>query len=476
MACYHPITIRNPKLVKDSLIDKTMLEVPCGHCIGCKDEKRVSWFIRLYYEWQYCVDNGGFALFETLTYNNAHLPKLVIADETFPCFNVRDIQLYLKRVRKKISLVYPHLNIKFKYFLAMEYGGLTHRPHYHVIFFVSSPLIRPFDFKAIVEELWHNNGFTMSGKYNNGFVNGSGGLSYCSKYVCKDIYEECYFRSIRQKLEKLGVTSEQMKPFFPHSMQSKNLGVYALFYDKLNDYFDFLNGNIKLPDKENGVRSYKLPLYYDRKLFFSIKYRFFNGSDYCVVSDYKDVPSGFDYCPIYCLNEEGSKMKDIRLIKSLDAVTHVYRICLAFPEDNILISKINDKFKQNFESLVSLQAYIKKSLPEETFIAYSLAYRGICCVFDYSCSLSVGSDLYRDLSVINDCKRGLRPLSLDIKNLCSNVDYYNSIDNIEDIYQIIRFLYYLIHLENEKIFNDKEKAYVEQKTIHLALYEPTLYY
>lgn len=42
--------------------------------------------------------------------------------------NKRDCQLFMKRLRKRNSR-------KIKYFIAAEYGGKTHRPHYHMIVF-----------------------------------------------------------------------------------------------------------------------------------------------------------------------------------------------------------------------------------------------------------------------------------------------------------------------------------------------------
>ena len=62
--------------------------------------------------------------FLTLTYDDLHCPEnhsLVL----------RDIQLFCKRLRKKIG--------KFRFFHAGEYGNITHRPHYHMCIFGYRP-------------------------------------------------------------------------------------------------------------------------------------------------------------------------------------------------------------------------------------------------------------------------------------------------------------------------------------------------
>lgn len=60
--------------------------------------------------------------FVTLTYDDANLP----ADRSL-C--PRDLQLYLKRLRKAVS---PS---RFRFYAVGEYGDQTNRPHYHVGFF-----------------------------------------------------------------------------------------------------------------------------------------------------------------------------------------------------------------------------------------------------------------------------------------------------------------------------------------------------
>lgn len=472
MSCFHPITIPNPKLVKNNVYDKKVIEVPCGHCAACKDSKRLSWFVRLYYEWQYCIDQHGFALYETLTYNNEHLPHIYDfyngkdIEKHIPCFSVRDIQLYLKKIRKRLT--YFGYDIQFKYFLSMEYGGKTHRPHYHVCFFVPSAKISPWFFKRIVEDKWIENGFVKSGSMNNGFICSQGGLSYCAKYVCKDIYEDAYFRRIKTSLEKLHM-SDCIAPCFPHVMCSKNLGLYALELDNNNDLDNFLKGDIFLPDEKLQIKQYKLPLYYERKLFFDVKYRYFDShcNDYLLVSKLSDVPLGFECCPVYVLNDLGIEMKSARAQKALDSVSNVYRICMSIPEFPTFLKKLNDKFNTSFDSIKSFQTFINSQLPEEVFVSYSLVYRGCSVSYNTDCGCESQSNSYYDYMLVHNMSRGVRPLSVDFQKFCNNVQSYSSIPYIEDNYKMIRYLYYLIHLELEQFKDELENDYVNQKTAYL---------
>lgn len=471
MSCFHPITVKNPAKVKNRVYDKSTLEVPCGHCIGCKNDKRLGFFIRLYYEMKYCIDNDGFALYETLTYNNEHLPVILKASglndgKGIPCFSISRVQKYLKRIRKKLKdLGY---NIQFKYFLSMEYGCRLHRPHYHILFFVPTPLISRFRFKKIVEELWIENGFVKAGSSNFGFVNGTGALQYCAKYVCKDIYEDTYLNKLEKKLLSCGFKKDDFKDIYPKTLLSQGLGIYALEYDKNNDFKTFLNGDIRIEMKKDIIKAFKLPLYYERKLFFDVHYRYFDDSSnsYFSVSKLADVPYGVDYSPIYVLNDLGLEMRDKRIEKRVDAVTNVYRIVTCVPEDTSILYKLNNKFKTNYKTLVQFQDFVKVHLPESIFVNYSLIYRG--CHVSQNCIPSpLGSTPYMDYTLINRMNFGVRPLSVDFNNLCYNIDYYCNLPYIEDLYQMIRYVYFLLHLNLEDKFLKEELDYCNQKSAYL---------
>ena len=139
MACYHPLTAYKSRTVNPSgkrsiVFDKTKsfvdldpIQIPCGQCIGCRLERSRQWAIRCVHEASLYQQN----CFLTLTYDNEHLPHVINKEtgELIPSLNKRDIQLFLKRLRKS----YP--SIKIRFFQCGEYGELLHRPHHHVLLF-----------------------------------------------------------------------------------------------------------------------------------------------------------------------------------------------------------------------------------------------------------------------------------------------------------------------------------------------------
>lgn len=98
------------------------LMLPCGRCLACKMRKAKEWSIRAVHEASLYDDN----CFLTLTYNDGNLP----ADNSV---SVRAVQLFLKRLRKRIS---PQ---KVRFLACGEYGSLNGRPHYHLCLFGYCP-------------------------------------------------------------------------------------------------------------------------------------------------------------------------------------------------------------------------------------------------------------------------------------------------------------------------------------------------
>lgn len=93
------------------------LQVPCGQCIGCRLERSRQWAIRCMHEAQL----HKFNCFITLTFAPEHLPNP-------PTLDVRDFQLFMKRLRKKFG-------DGIRFFHCGEYGEKFGRPHYHACLF-----------------------------------------------------------------------------------------------------------------------------------------------------------------------------------------------------------------------------------------------------------------------------------------------------------------------------------------------------
>ena len=133
--CLNPIQIYN-RSEKISFRGQALLyTVPCGKCSECKKQKSNEYTLRSYFEYKDTITKGGFVYFDTLTYNDQYLPK----DYGISHFRRADIILFLKELRVYLSRAGYEVKDNIKYFITSEYGGITHRPHYHVLFFITVP-------------------------------------------------------------------------------------------------------------------------------------------------------------------------------------------------------------------------------------------------------------------------------------------------------------------------------------------------
>ena len=103
------------------------LAFPCGQCLMCRINKRRLWTTRLYLEAR-CHHPDSISFF-TLTYNDENLTYA----ESAPTLVYRDVQLFLKRLRKAL---FP---LTFRLYCGCEYGSQSLRPHYHLILFGVPP-------------------------------------------------------------------------------------------------------------------------------------------------------------------------------------------------------------------------------------------------------------------------------------------------------------------------------------------------
>lgn len=129
MPCYSPLkafrsvekhdTSGKPRLTFNPLkaINSALpLHLPCGGCIGCRLDRAEQWAVRCMHEAQMHEWNS----FITLTYADDKLP------EDFSV-NLRELQLFMKRLRKEVG--------KVRFYGCGEYGDALERPHYHALIF-----------------------------------------------------------------------------------------------------------------------------------------------------------------------------------------------------------------------------------------------------------------------------------------------------------------------------------------------------
>lgn len=214
-----PIFIKNNDYefyakINDKSLKYKLLLVPCGHCPACVQNKALEWTSRLVKE----AEEWKYTYFITLTYDDTHLRVPVYKKSTGELIryrekslNKRDIQLFLKRLRK-----FYDFDLELKYYICGEYGETTQRPHYHAIFFMNTK------FNDLV--FYANNLYTCSTlqkTWKQGNV-----------LVSSDVNERSIKYTIGYTLKKIGDSKIQL--------MSKGLGLKYL-NDKKED-IKFSNG------------------------------------------------------------------------------------------------------------------------------------------------------------------------------------------------------------------------------------------
>lgn len=135
---------------------------PCGKCPECSARRIAAWSFRLIQQEKISLS----AHFLTLTYDTLHVP---ISDHGFMSLKKRDVQLFIKRLRKSSPKEEQKQN-PIRYYCAGEYGGRTKRPHYHIIIFNARV--------ELLQPAWD------LGQIHYGTVGGAS-IGYTLKYISK---------------------------------------------------------------------------------------------------------------------------------------------------------------------------------------------------------------------------------------------------------------------------------------------------
>lgn len=104
--------------------------VPCGQCVGCRKKQAQDWCTRMYFE---SLDHEKNS-FITLTYADEYVPLSQYVDkegeiQTSLSLRSKEFSDFMKRLRYYLG------ETKIRFYGCGEYGGTTHRPHYHAIIF-----------------------------------------------------------------------------------------------------------------------------------------------------------------------------------------------------------------------------------------------------------------------------------------------------------------------------------------------------
>lgn len=169
--CYRPLKITNSRTFFRTGLDKKTVFVPCGHCEQCRQMQINDWYVRLSSEYDYYTSEyvRGMVLFVTCTFNEYSVPRFdsskVSCLEEFSefdfsyydgqlVFGKQDVVQFIKHLRE--LLVKEGIKEGVKYFLVTELGtddDKTHRPHYHILFFLPQR-VNTSHFLGLINYAW----------------------------------------------------------------------------------------------------------------------------------------------------------------------------------------------------------------------------------------------------------------------------------------------------------------------------------
>lgn len=214
MRCICPKSIIDPRYHDP----KRRLSVPCGTCYACLSRRRQDWVFRLKQEFRKYPN----ACFVTLTYDNENMP---LAGDGVPVVFKRDVQLFLKRLRKSLK------DKKIRYFCVSEYGVDFLRPHYHAIIFNLSACDNSYN---LIKAAWQK-GFICVDKVTDARI------SYVAKYCLSygdgiEKFEKEFMLCSRRPAIGSSYLSESMKNFYK-SQQSRLLVSEDGFVQNMPRYY-----------------------------------------------------------------------------------------------------------------------------------------------------------------------------------------------------------------------------------------------
>jgi hypothetical protein len=197
--------------------------LPCGKCPYCLKRRVNSWAFRLMEE----EKQSSSSHFLTLTYDDEHLP---VTEDGEVTLLKRDLQLYLKRLRKQNKE-------KLKYYACGEYGSKTFRPHYHMILFNAQ-------FETI-QSAWSRDGRSLGHIYFGDVKDAS--VVYTLKYMSKI---------------KKDWNDTRLKEF---SLMSKGIGTNYMTNQMKNWHYQDLENRMYCNLKDG--KKIAMPRYYKDKIY-----------------------------------------------------------------------------------------------------------------------------------------------------------------------------------------------------------------
>lgn len=287
MSCYRPLRLFNSKKDPCSL-DKSMLNVPCGHCAGCRKARQNDWFVRAYFEFfgNKIGNKNPICFFVSLDFDEMHLPlynnhedRLCSDEERIlylksksdfdyivPCFDSEVLTKFFQDLRQKTDLP------PFRYLANCDYGGLLERPHYHVCF-VFKPGSDVSKFWSCVEKYWVSGSHTNIQLINPIYEDPLRAIEYITSYSVKDLRYEIRQREISMSkrfrfraTSSIGFGAQALDPSEFNSSRLLSEGIIFNNRITVNKVLKSPFISIKISDK---YVKFAIPRYYIQKLFYN---------------------------------------------------------------------------------------------------------------------------------------------------------------------------------------------------------------
>lgn len=384
--CLNPIYLTVKSKYIDLSVTGTVLqqEAPCGKCAECKQIMQNEYYVRSHAMYNDTLDKGGFTFWDTLTYSQENVPwfdfsfdfkqnewrkahnldcfspihrgyegylnNLGLGFNSMLCFDFNDYTKFLKRLRTNLRRAGYDANDNLKYFVTSEYGGDTHRPHYHIVFYVTIPNMTPPIFNVFVQEAWQMGITDISKSPLEKVVNGFGAINYIAKYVTKD---DEFTKVLKENIQKYleGVPKDLYKPYIKHIIpfhrQSRGYGECLI---KRNDYeYMFNNDKIRFADRL-GYHEVNIPMYIRRKLW----YEYRKNSDGRIQ---------------WILNDEGRKHYKKNSTKMINKVAENYQRAYDMASDIVPDNKFTFDIKSEIDRCLGNRTF-------QDLAKYAIYYRG----------------------------------------------------------------------------------------------------
>lgn len=442
--CYRPLRIVNP-IKNPTLRDKLYLEVPCGTCNQCRQKKVNDFAVRAYFESLFTNKVHGRVFMCTFTYNLINIPRVMYNGSMIPCFDKKDIQKFMKCLRKRIG--YDCV----RYIITSEFGDIGNLPHHHAIIYINKYIDDKYLHDVImdIKHTWQglrkwriedsDSVHVKRGFCKVELVDSFRAFFYVSKYINKYIAE----------------TNDLPDSCKPFHLQSKGFGLYMIDYFGFNsnknqckNMQSIIDGSIVMPYGKISV----LPQYISRKLLFDYEYQY-------ITETIDDRLLQKKLIVKYHLNDFGLYIKKQRSYRSIELTKKEVDDVLTLDNiSHININHANKYLHSNFKSYDEIYKFVKKNLPNDASKANFCLYISTFCdrlVIPYSNDLvfspfAFSSDMdVSSTSYTSDVAKDYIDFLFD-----KDIEYIDTYDGIRDSFKVkdYKFTNY-IDVVSQQLYN-----------------------